>query len=121
MKHLIVLSAILFLFRPVFPVVEYAMNYDYVVNVLCVNKAKPELKCNGKCHLMKALAKAAENEKPISENNKKQFSLELFCNTSSTVLFPEAFPLFKARSGMTYRNGYAFVSQYEFFHPPTLI
>ncbi len=48
------------LVKPVLPVVEYMVNYDYISKVLCENKAKPKLKCNGKCHLMKELAKASE-------------------------------------------------------------
>ncbi len=58
------------LVKPVFPVIDYVVNYDYIAKVLCENKAKPELKCNGKCQLMKELAKAAEEEKPISPTKK---------------------------------------------------
>ena len=54
-------------FKSLLPVVEYVVNYEYISKVLCVNKAKPELQCNGKCHLMKELAKASENEKPITD------------------------------------------------------
>lgn len=38
------------------------MNYDYIVNVLCENKDKPALKCNGKCYLAKMLATAQKKE-----------------------------------------------------------
>jgi hypothetical protein len=54
-----------FVSKPIFPVMDYAINYDYISKVLCINKDKPELKCNGKCHLMKELAKT-EDDKPIS-------------------------------------------------------
>lgn len=37
------------------PVIHYALNYDFYKNVLCENKAKPEFKCNGKCHLAKEI------------------------------------------------------------------
>jgi len=36
---------------PVLPVFEYFINYDYIVEVLCINKDKPELECDGKCYL----------------------------------------------------------------------
>ena len=29
---------------------------DYIIAKYCVNKDKPEMHCNGKCHLMKQLA-----------------------------------------------------------------
>ena len=44
------------LFQPVLPVYKYLLNYDYIVNVLCINKEKPELQCNGKCYLKKELS-----------------------------------------------------------------
>ena len=48
--------------RPAFPFLEYALDYEYISTVLCENKDKPELKCNGKCYLMQALAEASEKE-----------------------------------------------------------
>ena len=68
------------LFKPILPVLEYVVLHDYIKNELCVNKNKPELECNGKCHLKKELAKASQ-----SENGKEKsysFSVEyavVFC------------------------------------------
>lgn len=62
--------ALFMLLKPVLPVIDYVVNYEYITKVLCVNKAKPKLQCNGKCHLMKELAKSSENEAPISSNKK---------------------------------------------------
>ena len=47
------------MFKPVFPLASYIVQYDYIVNELCVNRDKPDLKCNGKCHLKDQLAKAS--------------------------------------------------------------
>lgn len=41
--------------RPVAPFIDYALNYDYISKVLCINKDKPKTKCNGKCYLMQEL------------------------------------------------------------------
>ena len=41
--------------RPIQPYVEYVLNQDYIAEFLCINKEKPELQCNGKCHLVKQL------------------------------------------------------------------
>lgn len=68
------LLALLFLLRPVFPVLEYVANYSYIAKELCENRGKPKMHCNGKCHLMKQLAKASEQEKPLTD--KKQLSAE---------------------------------------------
>ena len=45
-----------------FLVTNYLYQYDYYVNVLCENKEKPELKCNGTCHLAKELKVVDEKE-----------------------------------------------------------
>lgn len=41
--------------RPIVPVLEYAINYDYISKVLCENKENPKSCCKGKCHLRKQL------------------------------------------------------------------
>ncbi len=35
--------------------IEYGWNIEYIQEVLCINKEKPELKCGGKCYLMQQL------------------------------------------------------------------
>ena len=45
------------LLRPIVPVIEYNLNYDYIAKVLCINKDEPELQCNGKCQLAKEIKK----------------------------------------------------------------
>jgi hypothetical protein len=59
--------------KPMWPVVDYVVNYDYIVNVLCENKDKPEMQCNGKCHLSKELAKeaGAEDDNPFTSKASK--------------------------------------------------
>ncbi|MPT32050.1 MAG: hypothetical protein E2600_10385 [Chryseobacterium sp.] len=57
--------------KPVLPLVEYVVNYDYISEVLCINKKKPELHCNGKCYLGKELAKnSSEDSKSKSPTQK---------------------------------------------------
>jgi hypothetical protein len=42
----------------------YVSNKAYVAKELCVNKKKPQMRCNGKCHLAKQLQQLEEQEKP---------------------------------------------------------
>ncbi|MEZ5008756.1 MAG: hypothetical protein R2753_11455 [Chitinophagales bacterium] len=37
--------------RDAITLVSFNINQPYIAKVLCINKDKPELKCNGKCHL----------------------------------------------------------------------
>jgi hypothetical protein len=48
-------------FRPVLPLVDYAVNYNFIVKHLCENRGKPEMMCNGKCYLTKELLKTTDN------------------------------------------------------------
>ncbi len=43
--------------RPLVPLIEYYANYEYIAAVLCENRDKPYLECNGKCYLEKQLKK----------------------------------------------------------------
>ena len=39
-------------------VVDYQLNKARITELYCVNKARPQLHCNGKCHLAQQLRKA---------------------------------------------------------------
>lgn len=69
-QYVVLFVALTMLVKPLWPVAEYILNYDYIVNVLCENKDKPQLHCDGKCYLAKLLAKESEkNDKnPFGEN-----------------------------------------------------
>lgn len=41
----------------------YTLNKAYIVEHLCENKARPKLKCNGKCHLKEVLSIATKEQK----------------------------------------------------------
>ena len=50
----------------------YALNKNYIAKVLCENKAKPKLHCNGKCFLAKQLKQAEKNEQKQNSPLKNQ-------------------------------------------------
>lgn len=52
---------------PVFPVFEYFINYDYIVEVLCINTDEPELECDGKCYLKDQLSASSIIQNNTSE------------------------------------------------------
>lgn len=110
------------LFKPVLPVLEYVVFYDYIKNELCVNKEKPELECNGKCHLKKGMAKAAG-----SENTKEKHRFSVIDNHISVyqeMLFSQNQLLFlqsiSKKIFFFYRIDYTFSFSYFIFRPPVL-
>ncbi len=74
-SQVILMIALTMLIKPLWPVGEYIMNYDYIVNVLCENKDKPELECNGKCYLMQLLAQESEQNKKNPFGDKQQIEI----------------------------------------------
>ncbi|MET1054235.1 MAG: hypothetical protein ABWY16_02920 [Pedobacter sp.] len=46
----------------IFVFAGFEMNQSYIAKVLCINKNKPELHCNGKCYLMNKLKQAQDKE-----------------------------------------------------------
>ena len=60
--YVFVLLYVVAMLRPLQPLVEYAVNYDYISKVLCINKDKPEMSCNGKCQLMKKMEKQQDED-----------------------------------------------------------
>lgn len=74
MKQCVILFvAFIMMVKPLWPVAEYVANYDYIKNVLCENRDKPMLNCDGKCYLAKQLAKESEenNKNPFGEKSSK--------------------------------------------------
>lgn len=111
------------LLKPLLPVVEYVVNYEYISKVLCVNKDKPKMHCNGKCHLMKELAKASENEKPISSDKKitsQEFEVLFLEEIKSFEIAPIYF-YNKQKITSNYSNLYFYLNSTSVFHPPTFI
>ena len=56
--------------QSVIPYFEYIFNYEYISKVLCINKNKVELNCNGKCHLKKQLSSTVDDTKTNNENSR---------------------------------------------------
>lgn len=122
MNKYILLFVLVLLLKPVFPVISFMVNYDYIAKELCENKTKPELHCNGKCYLKKELAKASENTNQNSQN-KKQIQqeteilfLETICNISFQNNDLHNHPVVKDN----YSTQYSHLNSNSIFHPPIL-
>lgn len=121
-KMAVIIIIVLFL-KPVFPVIDYMVNYDYISTVLCINKDKPELHCNGKCQLMKELANAADDDKPISTNKKTNTNTlnDLFVQEVNEYVFMTANKPVQYILNSKYTNLYSHLEVYSIFHPPIFI
>lgn len=121
-KKSLLIVTLFILFKPLSPIVEYIVNYDYIAKVLCINKEKPQLQCNGKCHLMKELAKASEDEKPISDKKIVVKEIEiLFYQELKSIEFPKAPVAQKNILNAVYSDLYSYLNSSSAFHPPSIL
>jgi len=106
-------------FRPLVPLMEYAVNYDYISEVLCVNKSNSELHCNGKCYLKKQLAKANDTDSsPLNKTkNSVQKLLDIYVLPKITeIQNTEKISRFNFK--FTYTTDYSFLFLKNIFRPP---
>lgn len=93
----------------------YELDPVGFIEKLCENKDKPELQCNGQCHLKKVAESSSKDSK----------SPEKVINFDELLLFiknPDSFEIninnYKSKKRHNYLNLYAYVSTYIFEHPP---
>ncbi len=124
MRKVIIIIILAILLKPILPVVDYLINFQYFSKVLCENMSKPELECNGKCHLMKELAKASEAEKPLSSDKKSTAKNEielLYYSQLNETNFKIIYGFTKNFIGDNYANLYFHRISCSVFHPPKSI
>ena len=83
MKYLFPILAFFIVLRPFSPYAEYVLNYEYISEVLCINKDKPKLECNGKCYLMQSLAEASNDTGDPTEIPSKKLDFQLLYFTEN--------------------------------------
>jgi hypothetical protein len=88
------------------------------IEALCENQDKPELQCNGKCHLKKV----------AQSQDKKESTPESIVDFKELILYPSPMTTFvlarniyiKKEFFSSYFNFYSFNTSNDCFHPPRL-
>jgi hypothetical protein len=109
------------LIKPVLPVIDYVINYDYISTKLCENIDKPVLKCNGKCHLGTQLSKTSnKSDDESSEPLRVIFEsfLPVFISTSQEVKFNSFIDEIYNKDSFCYANSYRFLHEHKTDKPP---
>ena len=112
------------LIRPIAPLIEYYAERDYFANVLCINKDKPELQCNGQCILMQKLRKASGETQeqpnapaPSSGINLKDYPIGFVTSLQCSAL---AVCLTHEISFKGWVDNLPSSPLFEIFHPPKI-
>ena len=78
---------------PAIPFVDYVINYKYISEELCVNRDKPELHCNGKCHLKKEIKSILDtDENPVLPTRKTTLPKKELKEYTSFIIKTETIP-----------------------------
>ena len=93
----------------------YFIDQEGFVAEYCVNIDKPEMKCNGKCHLKEVSKKDANNDKDPS-NVTLTKELTLFVKEREKIEF--GFIVYVKKEIKSYSNLYSYLSEYALYHPP---
>ena len=115
--YIFVTLYIIAMLRPIAPFVEYAVNYDYISKVLCINKDKPELNCNGKCQLMMELEQQQDDDFNSLRISMEEYPIG-FVSVLNLDLEEKQF--IKEKESFSYKKNYRFSFNQEIFHPPTI-
>ncbi|MBB4806557.1 hypothetical protein HNP38_001853 [Chryseobacterium defluvii] len=102
--------------RPVLPLVNYVVNYEYIVKNLCENRSRPQSTCNGKCYVEKELAQAEKQSN--TPQTIKMIGLDTFLSENILSFTNENFDYLIRTSTPDYF--YFYTSEYssQIFHPP---
>lgn len=113
---------LIFALRPIYfvgNVLYYQLNIDYIIETYCINKDKPELQCNGKCHLsqqLMAVDNSDDGGKAITSLYDSFFPV--FAETLLEINISELVIHFIKQKTTTYTQNYAYKFEYYHFKPP---
>ncbi|RYZ25514.1 MAG: hypothetical protein EOO10_18070 [Chitinophagaceae bacterium] len=96
---------------------EFEWNQEYIAKNLCENKARPQMKCGGKCQLMKKMVAEEKESSPQSSTIKLKFQELVFSNDLSTNT-PDVFSESKNISFLPYQLKKYLSPSPSIFHPP---
>lgn len=115
LSYLLILLTLSSGFTKLYFYVGYELNKNYIATVLCENKARPKLQCNGKCYLTKKISQAEKSEQKQDQSSSKRFFSDHFLITDYRFKFfirqtatylPDAVPSFLSLNATA------------IFHPP---
>lgn len=96
---------------------NYEVNISYITENFCENTDKPELHCNGKCHLNKQIKADSEQKSETPASYTEITPIVLACQESSEIEFK--FQLGESLSTISpYDEGHYSNLIHSIFHPP---
>ncbi|PKQ60837.1 hypothetical protein BZG02_17695 [Labilibaculum filiforme] len=103
-------------FEVVLITVNFKINQEFFATI-CTNKDKPEMKCNGKCHLKKQIQQHEEDTSKDKQISEKEYQL-FFQNILITKL---SNAISSSEKRLIYEEPlYSIQNTFDIFHPPKI-
>lgn len=75
-------------------IAHYQLDKEYIARVLCENRDKPQLHCDGQCYLAKRLkAQQDKQDKETTERVQNSPVMQLFCQAALPFQFAPAWQM----------------------------
>lgn len=102
--YLLLFSIMLPTVSPWGTIAYFHLNRDYIAKVLCENRQRPELKCNGKCYLARKLKEQEDNkDKETTSQIQNLPVLQLFAQPVTAFKFSSDLFHLKEKSEFFYQ------------------
>lgn len=105
------------LMKPFFPYLEYQANREFIAEVLCLNKSRPQMACEGKCHLNKRIQDFSESDKDTPQTQTAEEEAERFL-CPEEVNVAKYYLIRNVSEQIPYLNFYQHHLLISIFHPP---
>ncbi len=96
---------------------DYIINKKAITQKYCVNKSKPKLHCNGKCHMMMKMKEEDKKENTPTNNIKEKYEIQLFTCFKASLELPNTITTIKHHSFYVISKSASHLL--SVFHPPT--
>lgn len=101
-----------------FVMFEFYINQEYVARNLCVNKDKPQLQCNGQCHLEKQLDEEEKREQNNPERRTDNKNEIVYDGSSCITVITPAYTTLSVTHNNPDCIGTPIDQSQTIFHPP---
>ena len=101
--------------------IDFKINQDFIAEILCINRDKPILTCNGKCYLSQQLKKAEDQEEKQAPLTKMEKLELLYCFSKEPSHLLTHTTNYLSKPNLVRKNlFYSFSFMSTIFHPPKL-
>ena len=120
LAYILLIAVLLPMVSPWGTIAYYRANREYIARVLCENRDKPQLHCDGQCYLAKRLkAQQDKQDKETTEHVQNVPTFQLFCADYPAFHFLPVAEIVCQPVGFTYQLVSYSAPRSSVFQPPS--